>query len=480
MYHISDIRKFIRCPRYYYLSKDNHVDNISYINNDEDITLLFAKKLGITDYYLGVKNDSPLRVKDEFNNYEWFIKARFEANGLRVKIPIIHRLKDSIDVYFTYYGLYPKDNELDFYRLDLEVLKLNSYHINNIFIIRLNENYIYQDEIDYEKLFIIDRYLYSKKSKASYLLNDLLKYRFNFKRVIEQMERFSLKDCKVVRKRMCKSGEICPFYHICYRDESSLDDDNILTLVACKNKYLMYKRGVRSLKDADINLIEGSQLQYAQIMASRNHGLFYDLYPIKAFLKNLEARPISFIDFEWDRYLIPKYKGLKALDVVCFEFALYILDEKGELHHQTFIGKGDCRKEFIEKLIAYLPKSGPIVAYNAYGAEVLRLKELARQFPEYVDSLNVIISRFVDISKPFIDGLVYMTKMRGDFSLKSLVKAISNYSYDNMDIRNGMEAVNYFRNLNEFDEQHLEDLKRYCSLDAYGLYLVYDWLLKLV
>ena len=109
------------------------------------------------------------------------------------------------------------------------------------------------------------------------------------------MEKFSLKDCKVVRKRMCKSGEICPFYHICYKDESSLDDDNILTLVACKNKYLMYKQGISSLKDADINLIEGSQLQYAQIMASRNNGLFYDLYPIKAFLKKLNSLFISWM-----------------------------------------------------------------------------------------------------------------------------------------------------------------------------------------
>ena len=171
---------------------------------------------------------------------------------------------------------------------------------------------------------------------------------------------------------------------------------------------------------------------------------------------------------------------MKPLDVIPFEYALYVEKENDILENKSFISTGDCRRDFIESLINDLPEEGSILAYNATGAECIRLKELIREFPEYKEKLEAIIERFVDLAIPFVEGIVYDTRMAGNFSLKKLVDILSDKSYKDLDINEGMKAVYSWRDLdkelNEEQDKTIEDLKKYCSLDAYGLVIVYKWL----
>ena len=135
----------------------------------------------------------------------------------------------------------------------------------------------------------------------------------------------------------------------------------------------------------------------------------------------------------------------------------------------------------VELLDALLEKRVSIIGVDfADGAECLRLKELQREFPEYSDKLEKIISRFVDLAVPFVEGLVYDVRMAGNFSLKKLVAILSDESYENLDINEGMKAVYSWRDIDkEIDtdeEKTIEELKKYCGLDAYGLVIVYRWL----
>ena len=74
--------------------------------------------------------------------------------------------------------------------------------------------------------------------------------------------------------------------------------------------------------------------------------------------------------------------------------------------------------------------------------------------------------------------------MQGNFTLKKLVDICSDYSYKDLDIYDGMEAVFNWRDIEKADNEEgnkiVENLKEYCSLDAYGLFLVYRWLIKLM
>jgi len=477
--HISDIKKFVRCPRLYYYSIDEENVFKPYLRSDESIIDLLIKYFELDNYYLGVRNDNSEKVLNELNNYEWFVKARFSDGELRINIPFIHKVEDKYDLYFVYYGTTVKDLDTLSYNISLTVLSKLGLVVNEIYVVSLNPDYVYEEELNLKNLFVL-----SNKFKGRRIVDIASNCFTDYLDIIEKIKNNNLDTLPPVKNKNCRLNGLCDNYSKCFASEEKLEDDSILSLVSSANKNKMYEKGIRNLKDVDLELLEGNRVQYAQIMASINGGLFIDSLALGQWIKSIAARPISFVDFEWDRYLIPKYKGMKPMDVACFEFALYTLDENGHLEHRTFVGTQDCRKEFIEGLIKYIPSEGPILAYNAEGAEVLRLKELANIFPEYRQQLENMCNRFVDLATPFLEGLIYDTRMNGNYTLKKLVSICSEYDYKDLDIYDGMEAVYNWRNVDKGilndEEKIIEDLKKYCSLDAYGLFLVYKWLIKLL
>lgn len=478
MYHISDLKKFTKCPKLYLFDRQSEDTFKPYLRNDESFTELVKDKLGINECFIGEVGDTNDKFIENKNNYDWFLKTRFEINELRIKVPVLHKIGNIYEIYFIYYGTNIKDLDLFTYRITLQVLEKFGLNIEKIKIIYINSNYVFHENINAKELFVIEDH-YKEEEIINLVTNDFVDY----ERMIDEIKNLDIDNTNSLKNRMCHSRGVCKYYNECFPEEETLDDDSILSLVSSAHKNDMFNEGIVHLKDADINRIEANRVQYAQIMASENGGLFVDKCCLNSFLNQIKEKPISFVDFEWDRYLIPKYEGMKPLDVMPFEFALYIDDGK-QLQHKTFISSGDCRKEFIETLLDALPKEGKILAYNALGAEIIRLKELAILFPEYKERIYDVIDRFVDLAIPFTEGIVYDVRMCGDFTLKKLVSIVSDKNYKDLNVSNGMDAVYSWRDIDkgqEIDEDKaLDDLREYCSLDAYGLYLVYDWLNKIV
>ena len=478
MLHIGDIKKFNRCEKIYFYSKDESNVFQPYLRLDESIYDLIIKYLNIDNCFMGIRNDGVSRFNENKDNYEWFCRPRFEDGELRINIPFMHRNNDKYDLYFIYYGTVIKELDLITYRISLKVLNKLGIDVGDVYLIYLNGEYVNEGEIDESKLFLTTTQFKNKNIKSLILSSDC-----DYENIIGKMNDEELINKPANKCKYCRQNGMCDYYTICFPDESIIVDDSILTLVSSKNKNSMYESGIVHLKDADLEQIEGNRVQYSQIMASKKDGLFVDRPALSAWMNELKDKTLSFIDFEWDRYLIPPYKNMKPMDVLCFEFALYYFDEKGELQHRTFVGTKDCRKEFVEGLIEYLPKEGPILAYNADGAEKLRLEELGVMFPEYKEQLDAIKDRFVDLATPFIEGLVYDVRMNGNFTLKKLVDIVSDYSYKGLEINDGMSAVYNWRDIDKGSdnkEEIVNNLKEYCSLDAYGLLLVYKWLVKLL
>ena len=478
MVHITDIKKFLRCERIYFYSKDESGAFLPYLRSDESINDLIIKYFGIDNYFMGIRNDSNDKFFNEKDNYDWFSHPRFTDGELRINIPYMHKIDESYDIYFVYYGTQIKDLDLINYRISIKVLKKLDLSINNIYVIRLNENYVNNGAIEVDKLFIVEDSFKDRK------IIDIIKDDdIDYEEIIDKMNSCNALIHEANKCKYCRQNGLCDYYTYCFPNEEKIEDDSVLTLVSSKYKNKMFDSGIKTLKDVDLNLIEGNRVQFAQIKASQNGGLYIDKPAMRQWLNDVNERPISFIDFEWDRYLIPPYANMKPMDVLCFEFALYYIDENGNMEHRTFVGTGDCRKEFVEGLLEYVPKKGPILAYNADGAEKLRLEELGIMFPEYQDGLQNINNRFVDLATPFIDGLIYDTRMAGNYTLKKLVDIVSDYSYSDLEIYDGMEAVYNWRNIDKGsnnEEEIVNNLKEYCSLDAYGLFLVYRWLIKLM
>ncbi|MGP8081155.1 MAG: DUF2779 domain-containing protein [Dehalococcoidales bacterium] len=65
---------------------------------------------------------------------------------------------------------------------------------------------------------------------------------------------------------------------------------------------------------------------------------------------------------------------------------------------------------------------------------------MARAFPEYREWVGSVIERIIDLNQPFKDFNYYHPKQLGSSSLKYVLPALTNLSYDDLEIGEGTTA----------------------------------------
>ncbi len=485
MFHISDLKKYNRCPILYL--KDQEIDKQDYqqyVRYDEQVTLLAVQKLGIQNYFLGERNDPKERALAALNTYDWLVKARFEYGDLRVKVPFLHKVGNTYDLYFLFLGLYPMTTDMQFYTDTVWVLEKNHIYLRNIYIIHLNANYERGKELDVNELFTISDTFYTVNKNPSISVKESIEQnKVDLTDLLETMNACSIDTVKKPKRtNKCTGRNKCRYYSECFEEEK-MPDNSILHLCGSQHRYDMQKDGIEYLKDANIDLIEGSKMQYAQILADKNGGLFVDKMALRSWLSTI-SYPITFLDFEWERFAIPPYEKMHPFDVLPFEYSVHIMQEDGSIEHKVFLSIHDDRKELATSLINDIPDSGSVIAYNAFGAEYIRIQEMIDTFPELNEPLTSINERMIDLQLPFESGVIYDTRMKGLWSLKVIMSMMNDKSYSDLAIHQGMDAVYEWRRLDKEEEVNKEDiinnLKAYCGMDTYAMTVVYKWLLNLL
>ena len=486
MYHISDLKKFNRCPRIYLLDQQVELPPFRrFVRLDDEVTALAAQYLGAADCFVGERNDPPEKAMKALNEQEWLMKARFEYGGLRIKVPFLHRMPDrSYELYFLFIGLYPHMDDMQFYCDTVWVLEQLGIRLSRIRMIHLNADYVRGETLDLSQLFVLSDTFYSyKKNNPSVLIEDAI--RANMKDVSAQIAKMN--DAMrqpmepAVRTSRCTMRQKCRHYNICFKEEADLPDNSILTLTGSSNDaYRMKSQGIEYLRDADCTGIDLSAMQYAQIKADRRGGLFCDRCALRGWFSDIRY-PVTFLDFEWDCYAIPPYQGMKPYDRVLFEYSLHILQEDGTVEHKVFLSVHDERYRLAKQLLEDIPAAGTIVAYNADGAEMIRIEELANLFPDLQEKLLGLNRRMKDLQLPFVNGFVYDVRMRGSWTLKQIMSMMDEPGYHDLDIQQGMDAVMEWRHLDRDEplanrEQLIEELKAYCGMDSYAAMVVFNWL----
>lgn len=479
MYHISDCKMYLRCPVLFEKSRNTvGILHEPFARKEDQMSQLVMQKLKIQSYFMGQKGDDPIRAKDALGHVEWLVKARFEAQGLRVKVPFLKRQENGYILFFLYIGPYPKESDFAYYALLYEVLRQNHIMIIDAKVIHLNKAYVRDGELDVDQLFTISDVLYSEKHKPTLPLFEALQHHsYDLSELIDQMNTPHYDQPK--RTSKCVHPYVCPFYSECFAHEQSLPDDSVLTLMHSQHKYALYQSDVTHLQQLKPEHIEGSRMQYAQIMAAKNGGLYLDMFSLGAMFSYVQY-PITFLDFEWECHAIPPYSQMHPFDVLPFEYAMVILNQDGTIEKKVFLGMDDDRQSFIEHLNRDLPKQGTIFAYNAEYAEKRRLEELAIAFPSFADQIQKMIERLLDLQALFSSGNCYHIKMRGSYSLKSVMQCIENSAYQTLNIQEGMQAVYAYRKLSLKEtsdpQKIIDDLHAYCLMDAYSMYQIFLWL----
>lgn len=194
--------------------------------------------------------------------------------------------------------------------------------------------------------------------------------------------------------------------------------------------------------------------------------------------------PLYFLDFETIFPAIPIHDESRPYQQIPFQFSLHVQrNENAAQEHYEFLGTppADPRPAFIEELLAKLDNAGSILVWNKT-FECTRLKEIARDFPQYEEQIECILERVVDLMVPFRRKHLYTPEMNGSYSLKAVLPAlVPDLSYDDLEIQEGGTASEKYESLYyDGDEgsvaQKRENLLRYCELDTLSMVRILELL----
>jgi len=201
-----------------------------------------------------------------------------------------------------------------------------------------------------------------------------------------------------------------------------------------------------------------------------------DKKAIKNFLSDL-SYPLYFMDFETFQPAVPLYDNSKPYQQIPFQYSVFLKKNKNsEAEHYEFLAEPgtDPRKKFIENLLKVIKDKGDVLVYNKT-FEITRLNEIARDFPEYGEEIEKLISRIKDLMIPFQKKYYYAPEMKGSYSIKAVLPAlVPELSYDNLEINEGgLASVAYESLQTETDLMFIAEIKQqlleYCKMDTLGM-----------
>ncbi len=201
-----------------------------------------------------------------------------------------------------------------------------------------------------------------------------------------------------------------------------------------------------------------------------------DQEALDEFLAQLEY-PLYFMDFETIQFAVPQYDESRPYQQIPFQWSIHVQQIRiGPTEHLEYLGTppGDPRPEFIQSLLDHLSDHGSIIVWNQ-AFENTRLKEFARDFPEYANLIESVLERVVDLMVPFRRKNLYTQEMYGSYSLKAVMPAlVPELSYDDLEIQEGGTASETYVSLYyDTDAESVavkrENLLKYCELDTLSM-----------
>ena len=311
---------------------------------------------------------------------------------------------------------------------------------------------------------------------------------------------FSNNDFEFQFSKSCK--EDCVFKNVCF--PFLKNKDNITTLMIPKSiKVLdekfdiidLINRGYYNVTDIPYEFLN-NESHIIQRNALDNDEIYINKDKIKQALDNI-VYPIYHLDFEAFQSPLPRFYKEKPYMQSVFQFSIHIEKEKGvcdEVNDNYYFLPSDFsdqREELIKKMIEIidLSKGGTVLVYNK-NFECSRIKEFMHIYPQYKKDLQNIYDHIFDLLDVIRksnkdDGLNYYHKnLHGSYSIKKVLPIFSELSYENLSVRNGVEASSTYASFASLPQEDIEECRaaliKYCGQDTYSMVIILNKLYELI
>jgi len=424
----------------------------------------FAEKITLTQQWMG-------------EGVENIFEATFIYQNILVMVDVLHKALDGswefYEVKSSTWSEKKNLKDIDKYIQDASiqyyVLNGCGLNISKTSITLLNSNYVYQNQLDLEALFT-----HVDVSKAVLSLQEAIPARLTvFYESLDDAQ--SEPDIDIGAH--CKKPYPCDAYDYCWKKQKEIPDYSVFNVFNMGNKPVdLYKKGIIRIEDIPDEAISTEHQRFV-VDAWINRATMIDKPAIQNFLDRL-TYPIYHLDFETFQNAVPQFDNQRPYQQICFQYSLHIEYANRPLDHKEFLAKEDRdpRVSLIEQLVADIPPDVTVLVFNE-SFEKTRIKEMAKDFPQYKTKLMAIHDNIVDLAEPFQKRDYYDYRLKGKYSIKLVMPVLvpemaDAYKQLNL-VQNGGDAMNTFPKLMAMDEsmrsEYRKALLEYCKLDTLSM-----------
>lgn len=367
-----------------------------------------------------------------------------------------------------------KDYHLDDMSFQYRIFTAAGYRINQCFMMLINNEYVRTGEIEPAQLFKLEDITGSVIAAQAEieavvpLLQVAIEEKEEPPRATIGARCFKPFDCEYMTH--CWKG--VPDYSIYNVFSGNKADEIVESLGSYEVKSLPSGLFPKGTKSKDISSYIKDEV-------------YVDPDNIRRFLADLRY-PLYYLDYETIAAAIPIFDGTRPFQNIPFQFSLHIEREVGaDLQHFEFLHKKqtDPRQAFIEDLVRLCGTEGSIIVYHQTFEKGVNAS-LMQDFPQYADAVGAINARMVDLLVPFKNRWLYHPKQHGSASIKKVLPAFTDLSYEGISISNGQDASQRYldfmqQKVPELEVHRLWDaLSEYCGLDTFAMKILLDVLKK--
>lgn len=335
------------------------------------------------------------------------------------------------------------------------------------------------------KISNVEVWVIDKKNKLEFKKRDLTEH------VITNKQRYyDLLNKAINTNRLTKPPaptygnycEGCPFRWKCFQTIDG-NPQHVVNLPSFGEKWKAVNSGITSVKSFEF------KEQYSQYISE--HPLIYQaLISNKPLINFPEVQkklnslkyPLFFLDMEAVSYAIPLIENSFPYENILSQYSLHKLDESNKTVTWILEQIENINwDEIATDLLTHLESTGTIVVWGEY-LELTLLRGLQKKVKDSTlkKRLQALEVRFFDLQS-FFEKNVYSPQFLGKINLKNVSKILTNISYDDLRIQNGISISHEFKNFIETKSKFIKkDLMAYNYKDIVATYNLFKWLVDML
>jgi hypothetical protein len=407
----------------------------------------------------------------------WRFQKKVESDTLFAKFDVF--AEDSGEIYEVKSSKYKdpsdlknrKDRDVNIYDIGFQVFAAREagLAVSKAFLVTLNGDYILGDELDLERLFVIED-----------VSNDVESIQKDIAEKIDAAIAYLAEQPPVDFSNMCGSKLKCPYFKFAMPDFPERTVTEIPRLQGKKLTGLL-ENGIFDLFEVpDDYELTATQRDFVNFAKAGERKI--DFGALKASLDELKY-PLYFLDYETVNPSIPHIKGMSPLAQITFQYSLHVQKERdAELEHREFLsdGSGIPPFELAKKLSGEIGEEGSVIVwYKPF--EMSRNTEMGMLYPEFNAFFESVNSRVFDLYEIFKNQIFRDPQMKNNSIKTVLPVLVPELSYKELEIGNGGVAMarwfeEVFKGEGEKKEAVMKSLLEYCKLDTLAMVKILEYL----